>query len=138
EASLIDVTVHPQSIIHSMATFVDGSTIAPASPPSMKLPISMALDWPHRVPAAQPALDFSEAFQWQFEPAGDAFSAADLAAEVAGKGAMPAVYNAVNDEAAAAFLAGRIMFLHIVECIPEVLDSAASFADVPLSVDDVL
>lgn len=138
EASLIDVTVHPQSIIHSMATFVDGSTIAQASPPSMKLPISMALDWPHRVPDAQPALDFSEAFQWQFEPVGDAFSAVDLAAEVAGKGSMPAVYNAVNEEAAAAFLAGRIRFPQIVDCITEVLDSAASFAGVPSSVDDVL
>ena len=57
----IDVTVHPQSIIHSMATFKDGCTIAQVSPPSMKLPISLALNWPHRVPGAQPALDFAQA-----------------------------------------------------------------------------
>ncbi|PQM74556.1 1-deoxy-D-xylulose-5-phosphate reductoisomerase [Corynebacterium sp. J010B-136] len=138
DASLIDVTVHPQSIIHSMATFVDGSTIAQASPPSMKLPISMALDWPHRVPDAQPALDFTQSFQWQFEPVGEAFSAVDLAAEVAGKGSLPAVYNAVNEEAAAAFLAGKIKFPQIVDCVTEVVDSASAFAGVPSSVEDVL
>ena len=138
DASLIDVTVHPQSIIHSMATFVDGSTIAQASPPSMKLPISMALDWPHRVADAQPALDFTQSFQWQFEPVGEAFSAVDLAAEVAGKWSLPAVYNAVNEEAAAAFLAGKIKFPQIVDCVTEVVDSASAFAGVPSSVEDVL
>lgn len=138
EAELIDVSVHPQSIIHSMATFKDGSTIAQASPPSMKLPISLALNWPHRVPDAQPALDFTQSMQWQFEPVGEAFSAVQLAADVAGKGSLPAVYNAVNEEAAAAFLAGQIKFPQIVDCITEVLDSASEFAGVPSSVDDVL
>lgn len=138
EAELIDVSVHPQSIIHSMATFKDGSTIAQASPPSMKLPISLALNWPHRVPDAQPALDFTQSMQWQFEPVGEAFSAVQLAADVAGKGSLPAVYNAVNEEAAAAFLAGQIKFPQIVDCVTEVLDSASEFAGVPSSVDDVL
>lgn len=138
EAELIDVSVHPQSIIHSMATFKDGSTIAQASPPSMKLPISLALNWPHRVPDAQPALDFTQSMQWQFEPVGESFSAVQLAADVAGKGSLPAVYNAVNEEAAAAFLAGQIKFPQIVDCITEVLDSASEFAGVPSSVDDVL
>ena len=137
-AELIDVTVHPQSIIHSMATFVDGSTIAQASPPSMKLPISLALDWPHRVPGAQPALDFSKSMEWNFEPVGEAFAAVQLAADVAGKGTLPAVYNAVNEEAAEAFLQGRIKFPQIVDCITEVLDSASQFAGVPSTVDDVL
>lgn len=138
EAELIDVSVHPQSIIHSMATFKDGSTIAQASPPSMRLPISLALNWPHRVPDAQPALDFTQSMQWQFEPVGEAFSAVQLAADVAGKGSLPAVYNAVNEEAAAAFLAGQIKFPQIVDCVTEVLDSASEFAGVPSSVDDVL
>lgn len=138
DAELIDVTVHPQSIIHSMATFKDGSTIAQASPPSMKLPISLSLDWPHRVPDAQPALDFSQVMDWHFEPVGEAFIAVQLAADVAGKGTLPAVYNAVNEEAAAAFLAGRIKFPQIVDCITEVLDSASQFAGVPSTVDDVL
>ena len=138
DASLIDVTVHPQSIIHSMATFVDGSTIVQASPPSMKLPISLALDWPQRVADAQPALDFTQSFEWQFEPVGEAFSAVDLASEVAGKGSLPAVYNAVNEEAAAAFLAGKIKFPQIVDCVTEVVDSASAFAGVPSSVEDVL
>ena len=66
DPQLIDVTVHPQSIIHSMVTFVDGCTIAQASPPSMKLPISHALAWPERVKDAQPALDFSQSFAWEF------------------------------------------------------------------------
>jgi 1-deoxy-D-xylulose-5-phosphate reductoisomerase len=138
EAELIDVSVHPQSIIHSMATFKDGSTIAQASPPSMKLPISLALNWPYRVPDAQPALDFTQSMQWQFEPVGEAFSAVQLAADVAGKGSLPAVYNAVNEEAAEAFLEGKIKFPQIVDCITEVLDSASEFAGVPSSVDDVL
>ncbi|MGO2548607.1 1-deoxy-D-xylulose-5-phosphate reductoisomerase [Corynebacterium casei] len=138
DAELIDVTVHPQSIIHSMATFKDGSTIAQASPPSMKLPISLSLDWPHRVPDAQPALDFSQVLDWHFEPVGKAFTAVQLAADVAGKGTLPAVYNAVNEEAAAAFLSGRIKFPQIVDCITEVLDSASQFAGVPSTVDDVL
>lgn len=140
DADLIDVTVHPQSIIHSMITFKDGCTIAQASPPSMKLPISLALDWPRRVAGAQPALDFSRAHDWRFEPLDDAaFPAVRLAREVAtARGTFPAVYNAANEEAAAAFLAGRIRFPQIVDTVAEVLDSAEEFAGVPSSVDDIL
>jgi len=139
-AERIDVTVHPQSIIHSMVTFTDGATIAQASPPSMKLPISLALDWPRRVAGAQPALDFSRAHDWRFEPLDDAaFPAVRLAREVAtARGTFPAVYNAANEEAAAAFLAGRIRFPQIVDTVAEVLDSAEEFAGVPSSVDDIL
>lgn len=67
----IDVTVHPQSIVHSMVTFVDGATIAKASPPSMKLPIALALGWPDRVPGSSTACDFSTASAWTFEPVDD-------------------------------------------------------------------
>ena len=139
-AERIDVTVHPQSIIHSMITFTDGATIAQASPPSMKLPISLALDWPHRVAGAQPALDFTQAHDWRFEPLDDAaFPAVALARDVATRrGTFPAVYNAANEEAAAAFLAGRIRFPQIVDTVAEVLAGAGQFAGVPSTVDDIL
>lgn len=139
-ADRIDVTVHPQSIIHSMVTFLDGGTIAQASPPSMKLPIALALDWPHRVPGAQPALDFTRAHDWRFEPLDDAaFPAVQLARDVAmRRGTHPAVYNAANEEAAAAFLQGRIRFPQIVDTVAEVLSGADQFAGVPSSVDDIL
>ena len=140
DADLIDVTVHPQSIIHSMITFKDGATIAQASPPSMKLPIALALDWPHRVPGAQPALDFSQAHTWTFEPVDSrAFPAVRLARDVAKqKGTFPAVYNAANEEAAAAFLGGRIKFPQIVDVVDEVLQGASQFAGVASHVDDIL
>ncbi|WIM66868.1 1-deoxy-D-xylulose-5-phosphate reductoisomerase [Corynebacterium breve] len=137
---LIDVTVHPQSIIHSAVTFVDGCTIAQASPPSMKLPISHALAWPNRVADAQPALDFAQAHDWRFEPLDDeAFPAVQLARDVAAKGGtFPAVYNAANEEAAAAFLAGRIRFPQIVDVVGEVVDNARDFALPATTLNDVV
>ena len=139
-AERIDVTVHKQSIIHSMVTFVDGATIAQASPPSMKLPISLALDWPNRVPEAQPALDFTQSFSWDFEPVDDAtFPAVQCARDVVTRsGTWPAVYNAANEEAAAAFLSGRIAFPQIMDVVEEVLEHADGFAGVPSTVEDVL
>ena len=139
-AERIDVTVHPQSIIHSMITFTDGATIAQASPPSMKLPISLALDWPHRVAGAQPALDFTQAHDWRFEPLDDAaFPAVALARDVATRrGTFPAVYNAANEEAAAAFLDGRIPFPGIVRTIEDVLRAADGWAAEPATVEEVL
>ena len=139
-AERIDVTVHEQSIIHSMVTFVDGATIAQASPPSMKLPISLALDWPNRVPEAQPALDFTQSFSWDFEPVDDAtFPAVQCARDVVTRGGTwPAIYNAANEEAAAAFLSGRIVFPQIMDVVEEVLEHADGFAGVPSTVEDVL
>jgi 1-deoxy-D-xylulose-5-phosphate reductoisomerase len=136
----IDVVVHPQSIVHSMVTFVDGSTIAQASPPDMKLPISLALGWPHRVSGAAPACDFTTASSWEFEPLdNDVFPAVELARH-AGQtgGCMTAVYNAANEEAAEAFLAGRIGFPAIVTIIADVLHAADQWAVSPANVDDVL
>ncbi|MHA2789235.1 1-deoxy-D-xylulose-5-phosphate reductoisomerase [Corynebacterium sp. S7] len=137
---LIDVTVHPQSIIHSAVTFVDGSTIAQASPPSMMLPISHALAWPKRVAGAQPALDFTQSHDWHFEPLDDeAFPAVQLARDVATRGGtFPAVYNAANEEAAAAFLAGRIHFPQIVDVIAAVVSGADDFAHVASTFEDVV
>jgi 1-deoxy-D-xylulose-5-phosphate reductoisomerase len=136
----IEVVVHPQSIVHSMVTFVDGSTIAQASPPDMKLPISLALGWPRRVPGAAAFCDFSKASTWEFEPLdGQVFPAVELArhAGQAG-GCMTAVYNAANEEAAEAFLAGRIGFPAIVGTVADVLHSADQWAAPPATVDDVL
>jgi 1-deoxy-D-xylulose-5-phosphate reductoisomerase len=136
----IEVVVHPQSIVHSMVTFVDGSTIAQASPPDMKLPISLALGWPRRVSGAAPACDFNTASTWEFEPLdADVFPAVELA-RYAGEtgGCMTAIYNAANEEAAAAFLEGRIGFPAIVRTIADVLHAADQWAVSPANVDEVL
>lgn len=137
---IIDVVVHPQSIVHSAITFADGATIAQASPPSMMLPISHALAWPERIPGAQPALDFSQASDWTFEPLDDeAFPAVRLAREAAAMGdPYPAVYNAANEVAVEAFLAGKIRFPHIVDVVGYVLDAAGAFAFAPTSIEDIL
>lgn len=139
EARDIDVTVHPQSIVHSMVTFHDGSTIAQASPPSMKLPISYALGYPERIHEAQAALDFSTASTWEFEPLDDeVFPAVALARQaVQAGGAMPAVYNAANEEAAAKFLAGQLAFPRIVDTISAVMNECAHLSAQPRDLDDV-
>jgi 1-deoxy-D-xylulose-5-phosphate reductoisomerase len=119
----IDVVVHPQSIVHSMVEFVDGSILAQASPPDMRLPIALGLAWPDRVPGAVPACDFSTSQNWQFEPLDrDVFASVDLAV-LCGTlgGTYPAVYNAANEECVAAFLEGRIGFLDIVDTIDDVV-----------------
>ncbi|WJY97822.1 1-deoxy-D-xylulose-5-phosphate reductoisomerase [Corynebacterium fournieri] len=140
EPDKIDVTVHPQSIVHSMVTFKDGATIAQASPPSMLLPISHALNWPNRIPGAQPALDFSKAFEWTFEPLDDdAFPAVRLARQAAQQGdPYPAIYNAANEVAVDGFVQGRLKFPYIVDVIAEVLDGAGDFAEAPADVNAVL
>ena len=136
----IDVVVHPQSIVHSMVTFTDGSTIAQASPPDMRLPIALALGWPERVPAAAAACDFSTASSWDFEPLDDRVFPAVALARQAGEtgGCMTAVYNAANEEAAEAFLAGRIGFPAIVKTIAKVVSAADQWAADPGTVEDVL
>ncbi|KMO83694.1 1-deoxy-D-xylulose-5-phosphate reductoisomerase [Mycolicibacterium chubuense] len=136
----IQVVVHPQSIVHSMVTFTDGSTLAQASPPDMKLPIALALGWPSRVAGAALACDFTTASTWDFEPLDDAvFPAVTLAREAGvGGGCLTAVYNAANEEAAAAFLAGRIGFPAIVRTVEHVLRAADQWAAEPATVDDVL
>ena len=136
----IDVVVHPQSIVHSMVTFVDGSTIAQASPPDMKLPISLALGWPERVAGSAAACDFSTASRWDFEPLDDAVFPAVALARQAGEagGCMTAVYNAANEEAAEAFLSGRIKFTTIVRTIADVLGAADQWRAEPATVEDIL
>jgi 1-deoxy-D-xylulose-5-phosphate reductoisomerase len=136
----IEVVVHPQSIVHSMVTFCDGSTLAQASPPDMKLPIALALGWPARVPGAASACDWTTASTWEFEPVdNEVFPAVDLARHAGTVGGcMTAVYNAANEEAAAAFLAGRISFPSIVATVGDVLHAADQWSAEPATVDDVL
>ncbi|PYD01393.1 1-deoxy-D-xylulose-5-phosphate reductoisomerase [Microbacterium esteraromaticum] len=121
----IEVVVHPQSIVHSMVEFVDGSTIAQASPPDMRLPISLGLDWPHRVGGVGRPLDWRTATSWTFEPLDDeAFPAVALAKAVGRAGStFPAVYNAANEQAVHAFHDGRLTFLGIVDTVQRVIDA---------------
>jgi 1-deoxy-D-xylulose-5-phosphate reductoisomerase len=139
----IDVVVHPQSIVHSMVEFSDGATIIQASPPDMRLPISLGLAWPDRVPEAAPGLDWSVAAAWTFEPLDNAaFPAVTLAREAAAAGGTaPAVFNAANEECVAGFLAGRISFTRIVDTVAQIISehdargAVTRVADV-LAVDD--
>ena len=136
----IDVVVHPQSIVHSMVEFADGATIIQASPPDMRLPISLGLAWPDRVPDAAPGLDWSAAASWTFEPLDDAaFPAVALAREAAtAGGTAPAVYNAANEACVADFLTGRISFPRIVDTVARILsEHDVARADVT-TVADVL
>ena len=121
----IEVVVHPQSIVHSMVEFVDGSTIAQASPPDMRLPISLGLDWPNRVGGVGRPLDWTKAASWTFEPLDDAaFPSVDLAKAVGRAGAtIPAVNNPANEPAGPAFPEGRSTFLGIVDTIARVVDA---------------
>jgi 1-deoxy-D-xylulose-5-phosphate reductoisomerase len=119
----IEVVVHPQSIVHSMVEFTDGSTVAQLSPPDMRLTISLALGWPDRVPDASAPMDWTTVQTLAFEPLdGAAFPAVSLArrAGVAG-GCAPAVYNAANEALVTAFHAGSIGFLQIVDTVALVL-----------------
>ncbi|WP_434812420.1 1-deoxy-D-xylulose-5-phosphate reductoisomerase [Microbacterium sp. bgisy189] len=123
--SEIDVVVHPQSIVHSMVEFSDGSTLAQASPPDMRLPISLGLDWPHRVPGVGVPLDWTAATSWTFEPLDDeAFPAVALAKQVGSAGrTYPAVFNAANEQAVDAFHEGRLGFLGILDTVAAVVDA---------------
>ena len=119
----IDVTVHPQSIVHSMVEFVDGSTIAQASPPDMRLPISLGLNWPHRVAGVGAPLDWTVASAWTFAPLDEeAFPSVALAKQVGRSGGTyPAVFNAANEQAVDAFHEGRLSFLGILDTVAEVV-----------------
>ena len=122
--SAIDVVVHPQSVVHSMVEFVDGSTIAQASPPDMRIPIAWGMSWPERVPDAAPACDWTSATSWDFYPLDeDAFPAIRLArsADTAG-GTAPAVFNGADEACVAAFLDGTLPFTGIVATVERVLD----------------
>ena len=132
--SQIKAVIHPQSVVHSMVEFVDGSTIAQASPPNMKGPISLALSYPHRVPAATKAIDWTQSHTWNFAPIDtDRFPAVSLAREVGSiGGGLPAVFNAANEVAVQAFVEGKLKFTEIVKTVSQVVDSLRGSVSGPL------
>lgn len=125
DSSDITVVVHPQSVIHSMVEFVDGSTIAQASPPDMKLPIALGLSWPERLVDVSTPCAWDSPVAWTFEPFdGDVFPAITLARQAVAASALhPAVLNAANEECVEAFRTGKIGYLDIVDTVAAVLDS---------------
>jgi 1-deoxy-D-xylulose-5-phosphate reductoisomerase len=139
----IEAVVHPQSQVHSMVEFTDGSTLAQCSPPDMRMPIALALAWPDRVPGAAAALDWRQAQQWTFEPVDTAaFPAIDLARRAGSAGGCaPAVFNAANEELVEAFHRRQVGFLDIVDTVGEVLQlwlsTEHAAAGNPSTVEDV-
>ena len=121
----IEVTVHPQSIVHSMVEFVDGATISQASPPDMRLPIALGLSAPDRLGDVAAACDWTKAAQWTFEPLDDeAFPAVSLARHcLAASEKHTVVLNAANEQAVHAFLDHRLPYLGIVDTVKAVLDA---------------
>ena len=119
--SQIEAVIHPQSVIHSMVEYMDGATIAQASPPNMKGPISYAINWPERLKSATPAMDWKQSHSWEFEPIDhDRFPAIELAKRCGELGGgLPAIFNASNEVAVEAFLKGSIAFTSIMECVEQ-------------------
>lgn len=141
DASDIDVAVHPQSIVHSMVEFVDGATIAQASPPDMRLPIALGMTWPHRprlVGKLTKPTDFTKASSWDFEPVDNhTFPALQLARHaVSASDTHPAVFNAANEQAVDAFLKGSLKWVDIVDIDIAVVNEHEGVS--APSLDDVL
>jgi 1-deoxy-D-xylulose-5-phosphate reductoisomerase len=133
----IDVVVHPQSLVHSMVEFVDGSTLAQASPPDMRLPIGLALGWPDRLERASYGLDWTTATTWEFEPLDEQAFPAVALCKAAGErgGTFPAVLNAANEVCVQAFVDQGLPFLAIVDTVAAVVEEnpfreRATLADV--------
>jgi len=139
----IDVVVHPQSVVHSMVEFIDGSTIAQASPPDMHLPIALGLGWPDRVAKASNACDWSTASTWTFEPVNDDLFPAVRMAKRVGQfaGTAPAAMNGANEVAVAAFLAGQISYLGIMRLVQAVVEqhiTSGFVSDEEMTIEDVM
>jgi len=124
----IEAVIHPQSVVHSLVEYIDGSTIAQASPPNMKGPIAYALSYPDRISKATAAIDWSKSHTWQFLPIdNEKYPAIELAKRCGQLGSgLPAVYNAANEVAVAAFLAGQIKFTAIIDIVEAVVQSFGS------------
>lgn len=119
--SKIEAVIHPQSVVHSMVEFKDGSTVAQASPPNMKGPIAYAISYPDRVSHATNPIDWKSSHTWTFEPIdGERFPAVELAKRCGALGgAVAAMYNAANEVAVSAFMKEQIPFTAIVDIIEE-------------------
>ena len=121
--SQIDAVIHPQSVVHSMVEYRDGSTIAQASPPNMKGPIALAINFPHRTEGATAPIDWSKASTWNFAPIDTKrFPAVALARHCgAVGGALPAIFNASNEIAVEAFMHGKIKFIEIIPTVEKIV-----------------
>lgn len=138
--SKIDAVVHPESIVHSMVEFIDGSTLAQASPPNMKGPIAYAISYPERLKGAMPAIDWRIAQSWNFEPIDEQrFPSIELARRCGALGgAVSAMFNASNEIAVDAFLKGLIPFTAIVDTIEKTVTKLGGNAPEKLrDLDDV-
>jgi 1-deoxy-D-xylulose-5-phosphate reductoisomerase len=133
----IEAVIHPQSVVHSLVEFIDGSTIAQASPPNMKGPIAYALSYPDRISKATAAIDWSKSHSWQFLPIdNEKYPAIELAKRCGQLGSgLPAVYNAANEVAVAAFLASQIKFTAIIDIVEAVVQSFGS--NTPTTIRDI-
>jgi 1-deoxy-D-xylulose-5-phosphate reductoisomerase len=138
--SQIEAVIHPQSVVHSMVEYVDGSTIAQASPPNMKGPISFAINYPDRVKAATAPIDWTQSHTWTFAPIdNERFPAIDLARRCGALGGgLPAIFNAANEVCVASFISGAIGFTSIVETVEEVVQKlGGKSASAPRDLADV-
>jgi len=137
EYEVIEAVIHPQSVVHSLVEFVDGSTIAQASPPNMKGPIAYALSYPERINNACAPIDWSKSQSWNFSPIdNNKYPAIDLARRCGELGGgLPAVYNAANEVAVAAFLAQQIKFTAIIEIVSKVVN--AFNGNAPTTIRDI-
>ncbi len=133
----IEAVIHPQSVVHSLVEFNDGSTVAQASPPNMKGPIAYALAYPERINKACAPIDWSKSHTWNFSPIdNEKYPAIELAKRCGELGGgLPAVYNAANEVAVAAFLAQRIKFTAIIELVEQVVQSFGS--NTPTTIRDI-
>jgi 1-deoxy-D-xylulose-5-phosphate reductoisomerase len=137
----IEVVVHRQSVIHSMVEFVDGSTLAQASPPDMRLPIGLALTWPDRLEASAHPVDWTQSHTWTFEPVDhETFPLLGLAIRAGQRGGVaPAVFNAANEVCVESFLGGDLDYLGILDTVAAVLDDPdVPSTEIDLTVGDVL
>ena len=134
---VIEAVIHPQSVVHSLVEFNDGSTIAQASPPNMKGPIAYALAYPERINKACAPIDWSKSHTWNFSPIdNEKYPAVELAKRCGELGGgLPAVYNAANEVAVAAFLAQQIKFTAIIELVERVVQSFGS--NTPTTIRDI-
>jgi len=126
--SQIEAVIHPQSVVHSMVEYVDGSTIAQGSPPNMKGPISLALNFPNRVPAATKPIDWSTSHTWNFSPIDTKRFPAIALARSCGEigGGLPAIFNASNEVGVQAFINGEISFTAIFDLVSLTVDKLKS------------
>jgi len=133
----IEAVIHPQSVVHSLVEYIDGSTIAQASPPNMKGPIAYALSYPDRISRATSAIDWSKSHTWQFLPIdNEKYPAIELAKRCGQLGSgLPAAYNAANEVAVAAFLSGQIKFTAIIDIVEAVVQSFGSNS--PTTIRDI-